>query len=95
MGQRTRFYFAINKEKKYYGFNFTGIIFGAVVGIFFGLIFGILPALCGCVISYKLGDYLSSLWFIGRIQGFLYWKLPSKLFIKSKKLPASNQRIFM
>ncbi len=82
----------LNKEHKYYGLKFIGIIFGSIVGLIAMIKFDLTVGICSSVVGYLLGAEVSGYWQKGHIQRWCYWNLPTKLIVRSKSLPQSCDR---
>lgn len=86
---------ALNKEIKYYGLSYLGMLGACVIGgaiwTYLGMIFGIL----GIAIGYGLSAVIARYWHIGAIQQVLYWHLPVAYMFGTRYLPDSHKRCFM
>ena len=86
---------ALNKEIKYYGLSYLGMlgacVIGAAIWAYLGMIFGIL----GLGVGYMFAAYIARYWHSGSIQKVLYWHLPTSRLFGSKYLPESHKRCFM
>lgn len=85
----------LNKELKYYGLKFTGLISALILGILVLMKFDFTFALIGAVAGYLLGSGISTYWYKGHIQRWAYWNLPTRLISGSKYLPKSCDRRFL
>ena len=85
----------IDKELRYYGLKFIGLIVGGITFILAwvksSMIFGIILGVFG----YMLGDNISKYWHIGSIQRRSYWYLPHLSIIQDKYFPKSCEREFL
>lgn len=85
----------LNKEGKYYGLSYGGVIGGAVIGSLIWAQFGMIVGIMGMVAAYGIAAYISAGWHSGRLQRFLYWQMPVKKMFGGKYLPESHQRCFL
>ena len=93
--QRVIFNKCLNKPVKFWNIpapNLIGMGLGSVVGMIIGgIIFGVGVGVFGFI----LGAYLRRELHSGRMQAFIYWKLPFSLITGSKIIPPSNMRMLL
>ncbi len=85
----------IDKELRYYGFKFIGLIFGLVLLILIWAQYGMLFGIMSGAIGYAIGDNISKYWHKGAIQRWCYWNLPTVKITSAKYFPKSCERKFL
>lgn len=93
--QRVSLNRALNKEIKYYGLSYLGLIGGGLAGCFVWLWLGMTIAIMGGMVGYAISSMWAKGWQSGAIQRFIYWHLPVKYLFGSKYLPASHLRCLL
>lgn len=86
---------ALNKEIKYYGLSYLGMVGAAVIGAGMGHYFGMIFGFLGLSVGYIFTSRIASSWQLGIVQKVLYWHLPTSRLFGSKYLPESHKRCFM
>jgi len=86
---------ALNKEIKYYGLSYLGMVGAAGVGCLVWLRFGMTFGIMGFVVGYGFSAIAAKGWHSGQIQRFIYWYLPLNFLFGGKYLPASHKRCFL
>ena len=71
--QRVSLNRALNKEIKYYGLSYFGLIGGGLAGCFVWLWLGMTIGIMGAVVGYAISSMWAKGWQIGVIQRFIYW----------------------
>jgi len=93
--ERIRLNRALNKEIKFYGLSYHGLLGAACIGTtlwsYLGMGFGIL----GFGGGYTVSAYVARSWHSGDIQRAMYWHLPVHRLFGGKYLPESHKRCFM
>jgi hypothetical protein len=85
----------LNKERKYYGLTYLGIIGAGIIGFLVWLRFGMTIGIMGSVIGYGVCAYWAKLWHIGLLQRLIYWHLPLHSVFGGRYLPASHKRCWL
>lgn len=90
--ERVKFNRCLNKEKRYYHIS-SGSLFGALISFFLvtylkSMMWGAL----GAGLGFILGGQVSSMWFKGSLQRYLYWNMNLYLSSKKKSSPSSHYR---
>jgi hypothetical protein len=93
--ERVRLNKALNKEIKYYGLSFLGIMGAAATGCLVWMRFGMTIGIMGFVFGYGVSSYVAKSWHNGALQRFLYWNLPFKSIFGGKYLPEAHKRCFL
>lgn len=93
--QRVSLNRALNKEIKYYGLSYFGLIGGGGVGCVIWLWLGMTIGIMGAVVGYAISSMWAKGWQIGVIQRFIYWHLPVKYLFGGKYLPPSHLRCLL
>ena len=85
---------ALNKEIKYYGLSYLGLIGGLLFGCLIWMRFGMTIGILASMIGYGLSAIVAKSWHSGRLQRYIYWHLPSSKIFGGKYLPPSYARCF-
>ena len=93
--ERVRLNRALNKEIKYYGLSYLGIIGATATGCLVWTRFGMTVGIIGFVVGYGFSAYAARGWHSGSVQRFIYWHLPLKNIFGGKYLPESHKRCFL
>jgi hypothetical protein len=93
--ERVRLNRALNKEIKYYGLSYIGLIGATAIGCLIWIYFGMTIGIIGFVIGYGFSAYIAKGLHNGSIQQFIYWNLPLKSIFGGKYLPDSYKRCFL
>lgn len=93
--ERVRLNKALNKEVKYYGLSYLGILGAGIVGCLVWLKFGMTIGIIGFVIGYGFSAYAAKEWHNGAVQRFIYSHLPLKAIFGGKYLPESHKKCFL
>ncbi len=93
--ERVRLNRALNKEIKYYGLSWFGIIGAAATGCLVWMRFGMTIGIMGFVVGYAVSAYFAKGWHSGAVQRFIYWHLPFKGMFGGKYLPESYKRCLL
>lgn len=88
--QRRYFIPCLNKEPKFYNFNYGTIAGGAIFGVFVGLAMGFLWAVFAGGIGASIGSWVSKEYFKGNLQRAIYWHLPYLRLLVDKNIPDSS-----
>jgi hypothetical protein len=86
---------ALNKEIKYYGLSYLGMIGAATIGCVVWVRFGMTVGIMGFIVGYVLSAYAARNWHSGFIQRFIYWHTPFKSIFGGKYLPESHKRCLL
>lgn len=86
---------ALNKEIKYYGLSYLGMLGACVIGAVIWTCLGMICGILGLGVGYMFAAMLARHWHSGAIQKALYWHLPTSQLFGSKYLPESHKRCFM
>ena len=86
---------ALNKEIKYYGLSYLGMIGASAIGLCIWMYLGMTFGIIGFVIGYSISAFVAKAWHTGDIQRFIYWHLPSIGLFGGKYLPKSHHRCLM
>lgn len=82
---------ALNKEIKYYGLSYLGLIGAMMIGCGVWLRFGMTIGIMGFAIGYIFAAHIAKSWHLGEMQRFMYWHLPVGWLFGSKYLPKSYE----
>lgn len=93
--ERVRLNRALNKETKYYGLSYLGIIGALAIGCLVWTRCGMTIGIMGFVFGYGVSAIASKEWHSGSVQKFIYWHLPFKHLFGGKYLPDSHKRCFL
>ncbi|MEM6338607.1 MAG: hypothetical protein AAF673_01615 [Pseudomonadota bacterium] len=85
---------ALNKEVKYYGLSYLGLIGGMLFGCLVWMRFGMTVGILGSIIGYGFSAIIAKSWHKGDLQNYIYWHLPVKNMFGGKYLPPSHARCF-
>ena len=93
--QRVRLNRALNKEIKYYGLSYLGMIGASMIGCVVWLKFGMTMGIIGFVVGYGASAIIAKNWHNGLVQRFIYWHLPLSYLFGGKYLPEGYKRCFL
>ncbi|MCE2731204.1 MAG: hypothetical protein LW599_03850 [Rickettsiaceae bacterium] len=93
--ERVRLNRALNKEIKYYGLSYLGLIGASLIGSLVWMKLGMTIGIICFVIGYGFSAYAARGWHSGSIQRFIYWHLGFKNFFGGKYLPEAHKRCFL
>lgn len=86
---------ALNKEVKYYGLSYLGIIGASVIGLAIWIRFSMTFGILGFILGYGIAAIAAKAWHCGNIQKVMYWHLPSKGLFGGRYLPKSHHRCLL
>lgn len=93
--ERVRLNKALNKEVKYYGLSYLGLLGAGSIGCLIWLRFGMTIGIMGFVVGYGISSYVAKGWHAGDVQRFIYSHLPLKGLFGGKYLPQSHKKCFL
>jgi len=85
----------LNREIKWYGLSYLGILGAGVIGFLVWIRFGMTIGIMGAVVGYGISAYVAKAWHGGLLQRFIYWHLPLKGIFGGKYLPESHKRCLL
>ena len=85
---------ALNKEIKFYGLSYLGVIGGLITGCLIFIRFNMTVGIIASIIGYSFSAILAKSRHSGCLQRYIYRYLPLKGMFGGKYLPPSHARCF-
>jgi hypothetical protein len=93
--ERVKFSNCLNKEIRFWNIPLGSLIGGGIIGGSCWMTKGIFWFFGGGAAGFLLGGWLMRQWWLGNVQRYLYWNLPSWLITGNKNIPDSSMRNLM